>query len=272
MKKIVILFLLLVGFTACVKDEVFEGPALIEAVTYTPQEVTSADAVTVTATVTDLSGLKTVTLNYSVEDAPFTVKMEAVSKNTYSGTIPAQKNNTKVSFFVTAVNTANLTTTSKKESYTVSDVVIDYSAIVLNEIDANSKSIELFNNGTAAFSLEGFKLVKNNDGDWWIGTAESGVLEPGQYAVIIQKNPDNPHLSGSSGISAKQALKFELFAPSGKSIGLFLRGKENDLGASISDTAPNSYQITPNAKGEWKLAKPTIGEKNAKTGEDIPQK
>jgi len=272
MKKIYILLLLVLGVSACVKDEVFEGPAIIESVTYLPQEVTAADDVTVTAIVTDLNGLKTVTLNYSIEEDNFTVNMEAVAKNTYSGVIPAQKNKTKVSFAITALNTANLTTTSKKQSYTVSDTVVDYSTIILNEIDANSKSIELFNNGTESFSLEGFKLVKNNEGEWWIGTAESGTIAPGQYIVIIQKNPANPNLSGNSGISAKQALKFELFAPSGKSIGLFLRGNENDLGGTISDTAPHSYQITPNAKGEWKLATPTIGEKNAKTGEDIPQK
>lgn len=53
---------------------------------------------------------------------------------------------------MTATNKANLTATSKKQSYKVSDQIIDYSIIVLNEIDANSKSIELYNNGAVAFS------------------------------------------------------------------------------------------------------------------------
>lgn len=272
MKKLYILFFLLLGITSCVKDEVFEGPAIIESVTYAPQEVTSADEVTVTAKVLDLKGITSATLTYSIENKNVEVEMKKTDNQTFAGIIPAHPNKTKVEFSIAVINTANLTTTSKKQSYKVSDVIIDYGGIRLNEIDANSKSIELFNAGTEAFSLEGFKLVKNNDGEWWVGTAASGTLAPGEYVVIIQKNPDNPNLSGSSGISAKQALKFELFAPSGKSIGLFLRGSEEELGKTISDTAPNSYQIIPNATGEWRLATPTIGQINATTGEAIPNK
>jgi len=272
MKKLYILFFLLLGITSCVKDEVFEGPAIIESVTYLPQEVTSTDEVTVTAKIVDLKGITAATLNYSIENKNMEVSMQAGKNNEFTGVIPAQPNKTKVEFSVAVLNKSNLTTTSKKQSYKVSDVIIDYGGIRLNEIDANSKSIELFNAGTEAFSLEGFKLVKNNDGEWWVGTAASGTLAPGEYVVIIQKNPDNPELSGNSGISAKQALKFELFAPTGKSIGLFLRGDEEELGKSISDTAPNSYQIIPNATGDWKLATPTIGQANATTGETIPNK
>ncbi|WP_410879843.1 lamin tail domain-containing protein [Myroides sp. DW712] len=272
MKKLYILFFVLLGITSCVKDEVFEGPAVIESVTYAPQEVTSTDEVTVTAKIVDLKGIQSATLTYSIENKNVEVAMKAGENNTFTGIIPAQPNKTKVELSVTAINQFNLTTTAKKQSYKVSDVIVDYSIIRLNEIDANSKSIELFNAGTEPFSLEGFKLVKNNDGDWWVGSAASGTIAPGEYVVIIQKNPDNPELSGSSGISAKQALKFELFAPSGKSIGLFLRGSEDELGKSISDTAPNSYQIIPNATGKWKLAPPTIGQANATTGEEIPNK
>lgn len=272
MKKVYILFILLLGITSCVKDEVFESPAVIDSVIYAPQEVTSANEVTVTAKVLDLNGIKSATLTYSIENENVEVVMTEIDNQTFTGIIPAQPNKTKVEFSVAVINQVNLTTISKKQSYKVSDVSIDYGGIRLNEIDATSKSIELFNAGTEAFSLEGFKLVKNNDGEWWVGSEASGIIEPGEYVVIIQKNPDNPELSGNSGISAKQALKFELFAPTGKSIGLFLRGSEEELGQSISDTAPNSYQIIPNATGEWKLATPTIGQINATTGEEIPNK
>lgn len=271
MKKIFILFLVLLGVSACVKDEVVQGPPTIEAVTFLPGDVTDTDEVTVTAIVKDYAGIKSVDLTYTIKNEDFVLNMQAGVANTYTAVIPAQPDKTKVEFFVTATNTVALTTKSKKQAYKVSNQVIDYSGIVLNEIDANSKSIELYNNGNVAFSLEGFKLVKNNEGEWWIGTAESGEIAPGAYIVIIQKNPDNPNLSGNSGISNKQVLKFELLAPNGKSIGLFLRGDEEALGSTISDVSPHSYQIIPHAVGEWKIAEPTIGEKNAENGDIIPQ-
>lgn len=248
-----------------------EVPAVIESITIDPKTVTSKDDVKVTSIIKDAKGIASVTLTYTIKNVGTTIPMQLGAKDTYSAIIPKQADNTNVEFYITVINVNNIKTKSKEQAYTVGITPIDYTKIVLNEIDGNSKSVELYNNGTETLSLAGLKLLKNNT-EWWAGTADSGVIKPGEYIVVIQKNPNNPNLSGNAGISAKQALKFELTDPNNASLGIFLRGDEANLGGTISDTAPNSYQRIPNADGEWKLATPTIGGKNAKTGDAIPQK
>ncbi|WP_158211128.1 lamin tail domain-containing protein [Myroides phaeus] len=271
MKKILFILLFSLGIASCVKDEMFKGPAHIENILIEPNNITSKDKVKITALITDLIGIQMVKLDYKTIDKSETITMHLVDNNLYSALIPSQENNTQVQFTISVTNKNGFLTTSKTQKYTVTDQLIDYSQIVMNEIDGNSKSIELFNKGKESFSLEGFTLLKNNSSEWWKGTTESGIIEPGQYIVIIQNNPDNQNLSGTSGISSKQALKIEFKSPNGNNIGTFLRGTDDNLGAKLSDTAPYSYQICPNGEGEWKLAIPTIGNKNPKTGENIPQ-
>ncbi len=57
MKKIFFATLLLfAGFTtSCVKDDLFDGPASISNLKFNPESVTPKDAVTVSATITDLA-------------------------------------------------------------------------------------------------------------------------------------------------------------------------------------------------------------------------
>ncbi|MGL4583034.1 MAG: lamin tail domain-containing protein, partial [Flavobacterium sp.] len=202
-----------------------EIPAVIESINIAPQTVTEKDNATITAVITDLKGLKSVTLTYTINKVSTDLVMQLGAKDTYTAVIPKQENETQVDFIITVINLNDVKTASKKQSYTVGTAVTDYSKIILNEIDGNSKSVELYNNGTEAISLAGFKLLKNN-ADWWIGNEESGEIPAGGYVVIIQKNPDNPNLSGNAGISPKQSLKFELTDPKNASIGVFLRGDE----------------------------------------------
>lgn len=147
-------------------------------------------------------------------------------------------------------------------------VEADYSGLILNEIDGNSKAIELYNAGEIAIPLTGVTLWKN-DGEsaWWRGSAESGSIEPGGYVLIIQSGPAG--FSGGSGISPKQLLKFELKDPTEESLGIFQRG-DSGFGEGADDVAPNSFQRIPNATGGWKQAVPTNGAANAESGTDIP--
>lgn len=268
----VVLMLLAVS---CVEDEMYKGPANIEKIEFTPSKVTPDNDVTVTATITDLQGVTAAKIQYKVNGgAQSDVNMTKGSGDTFTGVIPKQADKAVVVFTVSADNKAGVTAISNEQTYTVGAEPIDYTKLVLNEIDGNSKAIELYNTGTVALSLKGVSLIKNNDGSksWWTGTDESGKIPAGGYVVIIQSNPNNPHLSGGAGISPKQNLKFELLGPDGASLGLFLRGDEGALGGGISDTAPKSYQRIPNGTGSWKLATPTNGSANPASGDDIPQK
>lgn len=269
-----ILVVLLLIAVSCVEDEMYKGPATIEKVEYAPMKVTPDDDVTVTATITDLQGVTTAKIQYKVNGGSQSeVTMTKGSGDTYTGVIPKQADKAVVVFTVSADNKAGINIVSNEQTYTVGAPPVDYTKLVLNEIDGNSKAIELYNIGTVALSLKGVSLIKNNDTSkpWWTGTDESGIIPAGGYVVIIQSNPDNPHLSGGAGISPKQNLKFELLGPDGASLGVFLRGDESALGGGISDTAKDSYQRIPNGTGDWKLAAPTNGAANPSTGKDIPQ-
>ncbi len=274
MKKILFLMVMLVfGLTSCVEDNPYENPATISSVTYSPEAVTAADDVTVTAKVTDMQGISSVKIQYKVDGASKSdINMVSGGNDTYTGVIPKQPDGAVVSFTVVAVNNAGLITTSKEQKYTVGAAPIDYTQLVLNEIDGNSKSIELHNKGTVDIPLDGVTLVKNNDTTtlWWRGSTASGSIPAGGYVLIIQNNT-NTALAGAGGISPKKSLKFELKSPTESSLGIFLRGSENNLDANISDVAPKSYQRIPNGTGDWKMADPTNGAQNASTGTDIPQ-
>ncbi len=265
--------MLVFGLTSCVEDNPYESPATISSVTYSPNAVTTADAVTVTTAVSDLQGVTSAKIHYTVDGVVQTdIPMTSNGDGTYSGTIPAQANGATVKFSVIVVNKAGLTTISKEQTYVVGAAPTDYTQLILNEIDGNSKAVELYNKGAVDIPLDGVSLTKNNGADtWWTGNVASGSIPAGGYVVIIQSNPNNPNLSGNAGISNKQSLKFELKAPNGTSLGIFLRGSEGNLGATISDISPKSYQRTPNGTGDWKLATPTNGAQNPATGTDIPQ-
>ena len=151
----------------------------------------------------------------------------------------------------------------------------DYSDLVLNEVDGNSKAIELYNKGTEAIPLTGVTLWKNETGSaWWTGSTASGSIAPDSYVLIVQTGQrpggDVAGLVGANGISAGQTVKFELKDPSDNSLGVFERGGPT-WSQSISSVAPNSFQRIPNGTGDWKQAEPTNGAVNASTGSDIPQ-
>ena len=100
---------------------------------------------------------------------------------------------------------------------------MDFANLVLNEIDGNSKSIELYNKGTVPIPLEGVKLIKDNNDDSnpQAGVAETSIPRRWLYRDHT-KQPDNL-LSGNAGISAKKCLRFELKSAAGVSLGVFLR-------------------------------------------------
>lgn len=173
---------------------------------------------------------------------------------------------------------ANLTNASDPAvKGAMSGVVIpptaDYSKLVLNEVDGINKSIELYNTGTEALSLEGVKIVKlaDDESDWWIGTAAAGTISAGGYILLSNEIDATSPFFGDGGISPKKSVQFDLYDPAGNQLDTFLRGDASALDASIFDVSPNSYQRIPNGTGDWKLAEPTNDAANAASGTDIPQ-
>ena len=149
---------------------------------------------------------------------------------------------------------------------------IDYSQLVINEIDGNGKFVEIYNKGTEAISLENLSLVKNEaQTSWWTGAASKTIAAGGFYVIAQSGGADIfDENTGASGISSKQTVIFELKNPNREIIDSFSRGVA-PWSTGISDVAPNSFSRCPDGTGDFKLATPSPKAANPATGTDIPQ-
>lgn len=254
MKKILFAALaLILGLVSCVKDEKYPGLTITD-VKYTPTTVSDFNDVTVSATITSFTDV-TAELVYKIGEKETAVAM-AAANTTYSAVIPAQPVDTKVSFYINAKN-KNMTNTSAPMEYTVGAVVIDYSKLRLNELNGNDKFIEIYNAGTEEINLNGVFIQKDLETNW---TADNTIVIPANGFILLYSvdvAADHPEIPANylfnSGLSAKKAVRVELFTPAGESIDLF-----NLVECVI--TAPASY--SRNADGVWYHSVATPGEVN----------
>ena len=156
----------------------------------------------------------------------------------------------------------------------------DYTNLVLNELNGDTKFIEFYNKGDLELSLEGMYITKdgNEEDIKWTGDA-THVIPAHGYLVLysIDTQADHPELADNmffnSGLSAKKSVRIAFYMADGTERDVFVRESSaapGEWGASMSNVAPQSYARTPDG-GDWKLADPTPGEANPATGEDIPQ-
>ena len=258
MKKIFITLLAVAALftTSCVEDYLYEGPATISNLAFTPSSVTPADAVTVSATITDLRSITSAVIKYKVNGGSVQSIDMTNSGSLYTGTIPKQADKAVVTFTVEAKNELNYTAVSAEKSYTIAAVVIDYSGLILNELNGNSKFIELYNKGTKDIPLEGIYIEKDGETNW---TCDVRTLAPGGYLllwsldVVADHGDHDSQLFFDSGLSAKKNVRIQLFNPAGASIDDF------NLTA-ISKTAAASY--SRNIDSKWYHAEATPGTQN----------
>lgn len=264
MKKIALfsaLALCLAGFVSCVEDKVYDVASVSDiknTVAYTEE-----DDVTVTAKVTALVEITKVELKYKAgSEAEKTAPMTG-SKNEYTGTIPAAPVGTKVVYRIEASTDGN-TTSSQEVSYTVGDVPIDYSGLVLNELNGNDKFIELYNKGGEDIRIKGVSIQKDGKDVW---TAPSAILKPGGFILLYSTDVQADHADHpadyffDSGLSAKKAVKVELFDPKGGSLDCF------NL-VNYVKKADASYSRVPDGTGDWYFTSATPNASNANETSD----
>ena len=153
----------------------------------------------------------------------------------------------------------------------------DYTNLVLNELNGDTKFIEFYNKGNLDLSMEGMFITKDGveDDFKWTGDATHVVPAHG-YLVLysVDTQADHPELGENmffnSGLSAKKTVRIALYMADGTERDVFTRGTTGEWGQTISNVAPKSYARTPDG-GDWKLADATPGEANPATGDDIPQ-
>ena len=153
----------------------------------------------------------------------------------------------------------------------------DYANLVLNELNGDTKFIELYNMGNLDLELTSGMYIEKDDKTEPVWTADGTLTVPAHGYVVLYSEDvvaDHPEIEGTnyvffSGLSAKKTIRIALFMADGTQLDEFIRGT-GEFGATISNVAPQSYARTPDG-GDWKLADPTPGAANPETGDDIPQ-
>lgn len=275
MKKIQLAFMLLavVLLASCVKDNVYEGPSKIEAVTMSPEAPTSFDDIVVTVTVSGLQAVKTAMLNFKAGATSGSLPM-AGNGNTYAATIPAQPDGTKVTYTVTIENEAGYTTVSPEKEFTVGDKPSDFTKLVLNELygaadnDAD-KFIELYNNGDDPIKLKDV-VIKKDEEETWKGL-EGEVIMGHSFFTIVGAKGTTPR-GFSSGFSSKKSVLVEIYDPNNNLVDRFQRGEKEDAWGNQSlAKVSGSWSRCPNGTGKFMITDtPTLGAKNPDTGTEDP--
>lgn len=154
---------------------------------------------------------------------------------------------------------------------------IDYSNIVLNELNGTDKFIEIYNMGNIPLPLEGMYIMKDDYAAGATWTADATVVVPAHSFVLLYSedaiidHPEHPEaLMFHSGLSSKKTVRITLFMPDGSVRDEFTRGVTGVWGQTISNVGPQSFARTPDG-GDWKLADPTPGVANPSFGQPIPQ-
>lgn len=245
-KHSILLYLLLaIGLTSCVKDEIFQGPASVDNVSILPQAPKSADNVIVTAKVTDLKQVISVTVFYRTSAAGTFIPVIMASGDNflYSGTIPALPMGTKVEYYIEAKNKDSFTTLYPSAApvqlanYTVgaSNVIKLY----INEVFADGTKdatdpdwVEIYNGSDIAADISGYAFY--DDGIKTSGKPKrilnAGTIIPsrgflvlkteltgGEYAIEfgLSTSGDAAYLDNTSGVLVA-SLDFLAISLSGK--------------------------------------------------------
>ena len=275
MKKIQLAFLLLATLVlaSCVKDNVYEGPSKIDAVTMSPEAPTSFDDIVITVNVSGLQAVKSATLNYNAGSQKGSLPMSG-NGNIYTATIPAQPDGTKVTYTVTIENEAGFTTVSPEKEFTVGDKPSDFTKLVLNELygaaDADSeKFIELYNNGDDPIKLKDV-VIKKDEEETWRGLDGEVIMGHSFFTIVGAKNTTPRGFS--IGFSNKKSVLVELYDPNNNLLDKFERGEKQDgWGNQSLAKVTGSWSRCPNGTGKFMITETTtLGAKNPDTGTEDP--
>lgn len=143
-------------------------------------------------------------------------------------------------------------------------------SVVLNELNGNDKFIELYNNSSAAVSLKGWTMVKDDETPNWTGPDGLSIAAGGYLLLTSNETAPDYNENFNSGFSAKKTVKIELFDAEGNSVDVFVRGEKGESwGETIYNETTYSFARVPNGTGEWACADKTPGAVNGEKKADI---
>lgn len=165
---LIILAIIALGISGCVKDEIFQGPPVISDLILTPQVPSENQAVIVSAKVVDLNGVKSVTLVYKAgQGNPAEVQMTGNESNIYTGQIPGQGADVTVTYYIMAENkTGQKSYLPSTAPTTPAAFTVGAPLIVMNEIYSRGTIeapdwIEIYNASDVAVDISSYKIYDN---------------------------------------------------------------------------------------------------------------
>lgn len=253
------------ALTSCVQDNIYGSPTIGNVgntVAYT-----GSDDVTVTAAVSSLAGIKAVTLYWSA-GGDFTAVSMKQEEDVWTGTIPAQPVGTEVTWYIEALSNTGESVASKTFSYVVGDAPVDYTGLILNELNGHDKFIELYNSSANDIPVNGLIILKDEEEVW---TGPEMTVKAGEFLLLYSEDvvvageaqegyPEE--LVFGSGLSAKKAVRVRLATAEGETLDDFNCSKHP--GTEV----PGSYGR--NSDGEWYIQETaTPGEANVDGEESV---
>ena len=230
MKKIFFAIAAIVSVMAvsCVKDDIYGIPVVSSVEQNYP--LTNAETAEISVKATSLTGIASVDLYYKIVDAEFEKLPMILSDDVYKATIGAQDVGTVVTYYVFLVSNTGETFQTTMMEYEVGNPPIDYTGLVINELNGHDKFIELYNGSKNSLNIRNLKILKDAE-QKLIWTAPDKTLKAGEYLLLQSEDvttkpeggtdlhPDHSRdLIFASGLSAKKAVRITLVKPNGVSI------------------------------------------------------
>ena len=194
--------------------------------------------------------------------------------------------------FVLAVLAASVFCACEKSGNDSTEQTSELEGLVLNELSAKAKYIELYNNTDAELSLEGVYLVKYDSSKeggssvTWKGKAGMTIAAKG-YVVLESSDLSDPAEEGDpayeyesdnhifkGGLSGKKNVFIELYDAEDIKLSDFKRGDEGagwNQVSNFENNKSNTFSRVPNGTGKWAYAAPTKGSENGEKTGDIEQ-
>lgn len=254
MKKIyfiIALAVLSLAASSCVKDKIYSTPVFTAIENTTAY--TEADKVTVTAKVQALVNVVSVKLYYNSGEKYIEVDMSGSFSNgegEYKGEIPGLPKDTEVSYYAEALSEKGDIGKSNIIKYKVGEAPVDYTGLILNELNGKDKFIELYNKGSKEIFIGGLLMFKDGkmDAGSQIWTAPAKKMVAGEYLVLKSNKadgvePDDPYVF-KSGLSNKKSVRITITKPDGTSI-IDDFNLDNDAGKEYSGS------FGRNKDGKW---------------------
>ena len=230
MKKIFFAIAAIVSVMAvsCVKDDIYGIPVVSSVEQNYP--LTNDETAEISVKATSLTGIASVDLYYKIVDAEFEKLQMILTDDVYKATIGAQEVGTVVTYYVFLVSNTGETFKTTMMEYEVGNPPIDYTGLVINELNGHDKFIELYNGSKNNLNIRNLKILKDAE-QKLIWTAPDKTLKAGEYLLLYSEDVTTKPEDGTdlhpehsrdlifaSGLSAKKAVRITLVKPNGVSI------------------------------------------------------